>query len=79
MPHSNYGGMGELALRIGRMKDPKDDDWCLADGVISLTMYLWDFPHYNKKQSWNPWVSVSKSTIDNAGNGLSAAKEFQKG
>jgi hypothetical protein len=78
MRQSNYGGMVELALRLGRMKEPKDDDSCLADGV-SLTMYLWDLPGYRKKQSWNPWVSVKKSTIDNAGNGLFAAKEFQKG
>jgi hypothetical protein len=40
MQQSNYDGMGELALRLGRIKDPKDDDWRLADGV-SLTMYLW--------------------------------------
>mgnify|MGYP002176707461 CR=1 FL=1 len=78
MGQSNYGGMGELALSVGRTKDPKEDDWHLADGV-SLTMYLWDSPDYNKKQSWNPWVAVRKSAINNTGNGLFAAREFQKG
>jgi hypothetical protein len=78
MQESNYGGMGELTLSLGRLKDPKDDDWCLTNGV-SLTMYLWDSPDYKKEASWNPWVSVSKSTIDNAGNGLFAARGFQKG
>jgi hypothetical protein len=78
MRPSNYGGMGEFVLRLGRMKDRKDDDWCLAAGA-SFTMYLWDSPVYKKKESWNAWVSVRKSTIDNAGNGLFAAKEFQKG
>jgi hypothetical protein len=43
MRQSNYGGMGELALCLGRMKELKDDDSCLANGV-SLTKYLWDLP-----------------------------------
>jgi hypothetical protein len=50
MRQSNYGGMGKLALCLGRMKDPKYDEWRLADDV-SLTMYLWDLPGYKKKQS----------------------------
>jgi hypothetical protein len=78
MRQGTYGGMDELALNLARMKDSNDDDWCLA-GDVSFTMYLWDLPDYNKKESWNPWVSVSKSTIGNAGNGLFAAREFQKG
>jgi hypothetical protein len=79
MRQSNYDGMWELALSLGRMRDPKDDDWSLANGVSLAMYFLWDLPDYNKKQSWNPWVLVSKLTIDNAGNGLFAAKEFQKG
>jgi hypothetical protein len=76
MWQSYYGGMnGGACLCLGRLKDPKDDDWRLADGV-SLTMYLWVLPDYKKKQSWNPWVSVRKLTIDNAGNGLFCCKRI---
>jgi hypothetical protein len=59
MQESNYGGMGELTLSLGRLKDPKDDDWCLTDGV-SLTMYLWDSPDYKKKASWNESLGLGQ-------------------
>jgi hypothetical protein len=77
MRHSNYGGMQNLLLNLDRMRDVKED-WTLPVGC-SLWMYLWDTPDYNKKASWNPWFYISKSTIDSAGNGLFAAREFQPG
>jgi hypothetical protein len=77
MQEWNHGGMGNLVLCLRRLTEPKDDDWRLTEGA-GLTMYLWDEPKYKKKPTWNPWVSVRKLTIDNAGNGLFAAREFQQ-
>jgi hypothetical protein len=76
MPHSSYSGMEELGRCLKNSTKDEEDDWHLPEGV-SLILYLWDEPTYNKKSCWNPWVSVGKSTIDNAGNGLFAAREFQ--
>jgi hypothetical protein len=77
MQQCNYGGMRGVIRLLDGMTDPKED-WHLPDGV-SLMMYLWDKPSYNKSPSWNPWFCIRKSTIDKAGNGLFAAKEFQTG
>ena len=75
---SNFGGMEDLVLSLNERIDRREDDWHLPVGV-SLMMYLRDEPGYRKKPSWNPWFFISKSTIDSAGNGLFAAREFQKG
>jgi hypothetical protein len=76
MPYSSYSGMEELRERLKNSTKHGESDWYLHEGV-SLILFLWDEPTYKKKACWNPWVSVGKSTIDNAGNGLFAAREFQ--
>jgi len=78
LPKSNFGGMKDLLLSLNERIDTKEDDWHLPVGV-SLMMCLRDEPCSKKKPSWNPWFFLSKSTIDRAGNGLFAAREFQKG
>jgi hypothetical protein len=42
-------------------------------------MSLWEEPRCNKKASWNPWFCIKKLAIDEAGNDLFAASQFQAG
>jgi hypothetical protein len=77
MPESNCSGMKGLVSDLSNISD-ETNDWLLPEGV-SATLCLMDDPEHNKKKTWNPWVCIKKSSVAEAGNGLFAAREFQKG
>jgi hypothetical protein len=76
---SKYNGMKSLIQSMVVSNQHKGgDDWILPDGG-SLLLRLKEDPKVSTNPKWRPWLSVEKSSIDGAGNGLFAAREFQPG